>query len=178
MARRRAGTAWTTVTASWPRNWGRSGPIIRGGQISTAEAAAVLADLAERGTLAVELQLRHGAAETWLNEARQYRIEELGYHVLDLAGGFSEVWTHKFRGTARTAVRKAERSGLEVDVDRTGQLLPVFYDLYEKSIRRWSARQHEPLRLTRWRTIRATPPKMIAAVSEHFGRTAGSGWRG
>ena len=38
---------------------------------------------------------------------------------------------------------------------------------------RWAAMQHEPLRLTRWRTIRATPPKMLAAVSEHFGKDCG-----
>jgi hypothetical protein len=173
LARRRAATAWTAVTASWPRNWGICGPISRGGQIGKMEAAAVLADLAGRGTLAAEIQLRHGAAEAWLNEARQYRIEERGCHVLDLAGGFGEVWTHKFRGTARTAVRKAERSDLEVEVDRTGQLLDVFCDLYEKSIQRWSARQHEPLRLTRWRTTRTTPPKMLAAVSQHFGKDCG-----
>lgn len=173
LARRRLGTAWTAVTASWPRNWGVCGPISRSGQIGAVEAAAVLADLAGRGTLAAEIQLRYGGSETWLNEARQYRIAERGCHVLDLAGGFNEVWTHKFRGTARTAVRKAEHSGLEVDVDRTGQLLGVFCDLYEKSIQRWSAKQHEPLRLTRWRTIRATPPKMLAAVTQHFGKDCG-----
>jgi hypothetical protein len=93
--------------------------------------------------------------------------------MLDLTGGFSEVWTHRFRGTARTAVRKAERSSLEVEVNRTGQLLAVFCDLYEKSIEHWSARQHEPLRLTRWRTLRATPPKMVAAVSQRFGKDCG-----
>ena len=158
LARRRLGTAWTTVTASWPRIGGIGGPISSDGQISTAEAEAVLADVAGRGTLAAEIQLRPGASEAWLSAARQFRIEELGCHVLDLAGGFSQVWAHKFRGTARTAVRKAERSGLEVEVDRSGELLPVFYDLYDKSIQRWAAMQHEPLRLTRWRTIRATPP--------------------
>ena len=88
LARRRLGTAWTAVTASWPRNWGVCGPISRSGQIGTVEAAAVLADLAGRGTLAAEIQLRYGGSETWLNEARQYRIAERGCHVLDLAGGF------------------------------------------------------------------------------------------
>ena len=90
--------------------------------------------------------------------------------MLDLAGGFSEVWSHRFRGTARTAVRKAERSGVEVEVDRSGQALQVFFELYEKSIRRWAAMQHEPVALTRWRTMRATPPRMLAAVAEHFGQ--------
>jgi hypothetical protein len=171
LARPRA--AWNSVTASWPRVWSVCGPISRGGQVSTAEAAAVLADLARQGTLVAEIRLRHGASDAWLSEARQYRIEEHGCHVLDLAGGFSQVWAHKFRGTARNAVRKAERSGLEVEVDRSGQLLPVFRELYEKSIERWAAMQHEPLSLARWRTIRANPPWMLAAVSQHFGKDCG-----
>jgi hypothetical protein len=164
---------WNSVTASWPRAWGVCGPISHGGQISSEEAAAVLADLAGLWTLVAEIQLRHGASDAWLSEARQYRIEERGSHVLDLAGGFDRVWAHKFRGTARTAVRKAERSGVEVEVDRSGQLLPVFRELYDKSIERWAAMQHEPLSLTRWRTIRATPPRMLAAVSQHFGKDCG-----
>ena len=147
LARRRRATAWTTTTASWPRDWGICGPICENGQVSAAEATAVLADL-----------------------AGGYQVEERGGHLLDLTGGFSEVWSHRFRGTARTAVRKAERSGVEVEVDRSGQALQVFFELYEKSIRRWAAMQHEPVALTRWRTIRATPPRMLAAVAEHFGQ--------
>ena len=173
LARRRRRPAWAAMTASWPRDWGVGGPISQGGHISPAEAAAVLADVARGGTLAAEIELRHGADEAWLSEARQFQVEERDSHVLDLAGGFGDVWTHKFRGTARTAVRKAERSGLEVEVDRSGRLLPVFCDLYEKSIQRWAAMQHEPLRLTRWRTMQATPPGMLAAVSEHFGKECG-----
>jgi hypothetical protein len=173
LARRRRRPAWTTVTASWPRAWGVCGPISSGGQITAEEAASVLADLAGQGALVAEVQLRYGASEAWLSEARQYQIEEHGCHVLDLAGGYNQVWTHRFRSAARTAVRKAERSGVEVEVDTSGQLLPVFYDLYEKSMLRWAAMQHEPLWLTRWRTIRATPPKMLAAVSEHFGKDCG-----
>jgi hypothetical protein len=49
----------------------------------------------------------------------------------------------------------------------------VFWDLYEKSIQRWSAVQHEPLWLTRWRTVRATPPGMLATVARQFGANFG-----
>jgi hypothetical protein len=170
LARRRP-PPYGAMAASWPREWGVGGPITPGGQVSPEEAAAVLADVAaQRGTLVSEIQLRYGAGEAWLSEARQFDVQEHGSHVLDLAGGFSHVWTHMFKGSARTAVRKAERSGLDVEVDRSGRLLPAFCDLYEKSIQRWAAMQHEPLWLTRWRTIRATPPRMLAAVSEHLGK--------
>jgi hypothetical protein len=170
LARRRHATGWTATTASWPRAWGTGGPICAGGQVSAAEAAAVLSDLAGRGTVAAELRLPEGAAGAWLAAARGYRVEQRGIHVLDLAGGFGEVWSQRFRGTARTAVRKAERSGVEVEVDRSGRAMQVFFALYEKSIERWSAMQHEPVALTRWRTIRATPPGMLAAVAQYFGK--------
>jgi len=169
LMRRRHVTAWTGMTASWPRAWGVGGPICQDGKVSVAEAAAVLADLAG-GTLVAEIRLPEGADGAWLTAARGYQVEERGVHMLDLAGGFSEVWSHRFRGTARTAVRKAERAGVEVEVDRSGQALGVFFKLYEKSIQRWAAMQHEPVVLTRWRTIRATPPRMLAAVSRQFGK--------
>jgi Acetyltransferase (GNAT) domain len=170
LARRRLATAWTATAASWPRDLGVCGPICEDGQASAAEATAVLADLAGRGAVAVEVRLPEGTAGTWLAAASGYQVEERAGHVLDLAGGFSEVWSHRFRGTARTAVRKAERSGVEVEVDRSGQALQVFFELYEKSIRRWAAMQHEPVALTRWRTMRVSPPRMLAAVAEHFGQ--------
>ena len=169
LARRRFATAWTATAASWPRQWGNGGPICEDGQVSAAEAEAVLADLA-RSTLGVAVRLPEGPGGPWLAAARGYRVEDRGGHVLDLAGGFGEVWSHRFRGTARTAVRKAERAGVEVEVDRSGQALPVFFDLYEKSIRRWSAMQHEPVALTRWRTMRVTSPRMMDAVAGHFGQ--------
>jgi hypothetical protein len=66
-------------------------------------------------------------------------------------------------------VRKAERSDIDVDVGRSGRLLSEFCDLYDKSIQRWSGMQHEPLRLTRWRTIRETSPRMLASAARSFG---------
>jgi hypothetical protein len=168
LVRRRHTTAWTGTTASWPHAWGVGGPICQDGKVGVAEAAAVLADLAD-STLAADVRLPDGADDAWVTAARGYQVDKRAVHMLDLTGGFSEVWSHRFRGTARTAVRKAERSRVEVQVDRSGQALDVFFELYEKSIQRWAAMQHEPVMLTRWRTIRATSPRMLAAVSRQFG---------
>jgi len=158
------------MVASWPSTWGVGGPISQHGRIDPAEAAAVLADAARGSGLGVTIQLRHGADGAWLSEARQFQVEDLACYVLDLAGGFGHVWQRRFRGTARTAVRKAERSDIDVDVGRSGRLLSEFCELYEKSIQRWSGMQHEPLRLTRWRTMRETSPRMLAAVARSFGQ--------
>ena len=76
---------------------GVGGPISQGGGITPAEAAAVLDDVASRGQMHAKITLRHDADEAWLSEARQYRIEKSGCYVLDLAGGFDEVWQKRFR---------------------------------------------------------------------------------
>jgi Acetyltransferase (GNAT) domain len=166
LARPRRKPPW--AVASWPAVWGVGGPI-GGGQISPAEAAAILRDVAGRGTLSARIQLRHGADHSWLAGAAGFQVEQHACHVLDLAGGFGEVWSGRFRGTARTAIRKAERADLDIEVDRSGRLLPAFGELYEKSIHRWAAMQHEPPWLTRWRTVRATSPGMLALVARQFG---------
>ena len=160
---------WSAVAGSWPRTWGVGGPISQDGRIDPAEAAVVLAD-ASRGGLGVKIHLRYNADGAWLSAARRFQVEDQSWYVLDLAGGFGDVWQHRFRGTARTAVRKAERSGIDIEVDRSGRLLRVFCDLYERSIQRWAGMQHEPVRLTRWRTIRETSPRMLASVASSFGR--------
>jgi hypothetical protein len=172
MAQHRHQPSWAARLASWPRGWEVGGPITYGGHVSPAEAAAVLADVADRNALATVIKLRHDADRGWLSEARQFGIEKSSCWVLDLAGGFDQVWQHKFRGTARTAIRKAERSGLDIEVDRSGRLLHIVHDLYEKSIARWAAMQQAPSWLTRWRMTRDCPtsPDRLALVAHHFGK--------
>src|SRR5690349_15441835 len=68
LARRRFATAWTATTASWPRQWGNGGPICEDGQVSAAEAEAVLADLA-RSTVGVAVRLPEGPGGPWLAAA-------------------------------------------------------------------------------------------------------------
>jgi len=171
MARRRGRLCRAAMVASWPRVWGVGGPISPAGRVSPAEAEAVLADVADRPALAAQITLRHDADEAWLSEAGRFRVEERGCYVLDLTGGFGQVWQHRFQGYARTAMRKAERSGLDVEVDRSGRLLGVFYDLYEESLRRMAAERHEPLWGTRLRMSRVSPtsPGQLALVAEQFG---------
>jgi lipid II:glycine glycyltransferase (peptidoglycan interpeptide bridge formation enzyme) len=77
------------------------------------------------------------------------------------------VW-QRFAPSARQAVRKAERSGLEVRTGRTPELLAEFYDLYEQSMVRWARQQHEPVALTRWRTKRTSSRRMLEAVADEF----------
>ena len=66
-------------------------------------------------------------------------------------------------------MRKGERAGLDIETDRSGRQLEVFYELYEKSMQRWSTMMHEPSWYTRWHVTRATPLSMLKAVAQHFG---------
>jgi hypothetical protein len=92
-------------------------------------------------------------------------------HLLELDRGFDRIWTERFAGKARTAVRKAEKSGVTVERDTTGALIPEFLHLRRMSIERWARQQHEPLALAHWRAQRSEPDGRLwtmAAASSGF----------
>lgn len=163
------------MQGSWPRAWGVAGPITPNGRVRTQEARGVLGDVAQIPALATEIQFRHGLEPDWIDEARGFEVLDHTVQLIDLEGGFDQVWSQRFRSSGRTDIRKAERSGLDVRVDHQGQLLPVYLELLEVSIGRWAKRQHEPLALTRWRNRRANALKKMELVAQHFG-TAFSTW--
>jgi len=170
LVRRRMLPGPAAVLASWPRTWSAGGPICQDGQASDAEATAVLADLAALRPLACELRLRQGAAACWQAAAAGYAVTADPTWDLDLAGGFGEVWQRRFRGSFRQAVRKAERTGLEIEVDRSGRLLGEFWELYRMSMQRWAGMQHAPVWLTRRRLAADTNPGRLELVARHFGQ--------
>lgn len=159
------------VVASWPRVWSVGGPISDAGRIAPDEAAAVLADVARRGTLGASMTLRHNADENWLRQAHQFQIRRYGRFIVDLGGGFDQVWRHKVQKRVRRAVRQAE-SSLDVEVGRSGQLLGTFEDLHKRSITARADRDHEPIWLARLRMAKVSPasPRQLGAVAEHFGQ--------
>ncbi|WP_371667091.1 GNAT family N-acetyltransferase [Streptomyces sp. NBC_00289] len=154
---------------SWPVGWGIGGPVTPGG-VGLRKARVLFADLADRPALRVGVRFRPGDAETWEKAVpAEFRLEPHMTQVLSLDGGFGTVWDQRFRTRARRDVRRAERVSLNVQVDRTGRLVPVFHQLYEQSIERWAGQQHEPLALARWRRRREFPGQRLAAVAARFG---------
>jgi Acetyltransferase (GNAT) domain len=170
LAQRRARPGRLAPLSSWPQPWAVGGPISSGGQVEMADAKAVLADIIGQGTIATELKLRHGGDPNWLKAASAFRVQPSNCWMLDLSKGADDVWSRKFRKGVRRAVRKAERSGLDIEVDRSGKLLDTFYQLYQKSIVRWAAMQHAPLWLTRARLASTTNPARLRHVALTFGR--------
>jgi lipid II:glycine glycyltransferase (peptidoglycan interpeptide bridge formation enzyme) len=86
-------------------------------------------------------------------------------HLLELDREFDEIWTERFASKARTAVRKAEKSGVTVEHDTTGSLIPEFLHLRRLSVERWARQQHEPLTLARWRAQRREPDERLQTMA-------------
>jgi hypothetical protein len=169
MVRRKGLPAALTSQASLPLGWGIGG-LVASGPIEADDVAAVFADLAGRAVLRTSLRPNPLDAEVWA-AARPpgvIAVPRLA-HILDLDGGFERVWAKRFASETRTAVRKAERSGLVVECDTSGKLVPVFYDLFRLSIDRWARQQHEPRPLARWRGRRRDPLCKFQLVAQALG---------
>lgn len=172
MARRRVRTPVEPVAASWPRHWiYPGGPISLGGPVTPDQASAILKHVARLDTFGAEIHLSHISDPVWLHEAHNlgFRVRQEPTYVLDLAGGFDEVWENRFRSNVRTGVRKAERSGIDVEIDRSGRYFGVYYDFYIQSVERWSGTMHVPLWFAKWHVTRATPRSTLDIVAERFG---------
>lgn len=169
MVRRRGLSVALTTWASFPNSWGMGG-LVATGPITAEDVAAVFADLANQPVLRTTLRPNPRAGDTWA-EAKPpgvIAIPRLA-HVLDLEGGFDRIWTTRFDSMTRRNVRKAEKSGLVVECDTTGKLVPVFYELFRKSIDRWAHQQHEPILLARWRGGRRDPLEKFQILAERLG---------
>jgi lipid II:glycine glycyltransferase (peptidoglycan interpeptide bridge formation enzyme) len=69
----------------------------------------------------------------------------------------------------RRSIRKADYSGVEVEMDSTGRLAPVFHDLFKRSVDRWASHQHEPLALARFRASRRDPLSKWEQIARSLG---------
>lgn len=158
------------VEASLPYGWGVGGLLSGSTRVTADEVRTVVDDLLSRRLLRTSLRPRSGDAPAYeavipADVPRTQHREQ----VLDLQGGFEEVWGKRFTSKARRAVRKAEASALQVETDDTGALVPEFYELYEASLVRWAASQHEPLALARFRAARRDPLAKFATVAARLG---------
>jgi CelD/BcsL family acetyltransferase involved in cellulose biosynthesis len=167
LVQRHGPPSFATCRASWPRAWGVGGPITPDG-VRAHEAEAVLDDVARLGGPGVWIRFRHGVEPEWTAAARSFRIIPHSVQILDLSGGFDQVWERRFGRSVRNAVRKAETSSIDVEVGCTDELLSAFDDLHEQSIVRWAHQQHEPARLTRWRTKHVTSLETLKQVVRRF----------
>ncbi len=156
------------IEASPPPAWGFGGLLAEGG-VTEDDVRVVLADL--DGRLRIRQSIRpnplltsaweRGASPPWTAVPRLA-------HVIDLREGSDGVWA-RFHKDVRKRVRRAERLGVEVECDTTGRLIPILYELLQRSIVRWASNQNEPVRLTRLRARRRDPIEKFQAMANHLG---------
>ncbi|WP_181762820.1 GNAT family N-acetyltransferase [Rhodococcus spelaei] len=155
--------------------WLTSYPIARGmggligNDLDAGVVSSVVADLRQSGATRVWIRPNPLTANQWTS-SRGTGVTAIARraHVIDLAGGPDAVLTRMHRSTRR-GLRVAERSGVRIEIDRTGRLLPVHYELFNASVERWARHQHEPLVLARWRAQRRDPLRRMQCIARHMG---------
>ncbi len=145
--------------ASMPAAWGMGG-LLTEEPPSVADVAHVVEDLRSLPALQVLVRPNPIHAQLWDRASRGSGVKVIPRraHVLDLAGGASVVWSERFSGSARRAVRKAEAANLEIRSGSDHELLVDFRRLFELSVERWAVAQGEPVALARVRAYRRDPP--------------------
>jgi hypothetical protein len=155
--------------ASMPNSWGFGG-LIASTPLQKDDIAAVLADLVNQPFLRLSIRPNSLYARIWAEACPPgLKAQPRLAHVLDLQGGFDEVWSRRFASNTRNKIHKAERSGVSVEYDETGRLVPAFYELFQRSIERWAKQQHEPLALARWRARRRDPIEKFQIIAQELG---------
>ena len=147
---RRSGVAGRLAPrASLPYGWGFGG-VVASPETTPDEFRMVVAHLADSAGEPTTVRPNPLLRDRWAESVpAQSETVSRAAHVLDLEGGFERVFKERFKGRARTAVRKAERSGVTVERDTTGRLVPDFYSLYRSSLDRWAERRRIPTWLGR-----------------------------
>ncbi|MCB0209643.1 MAG: GNAT family N-acetyltransferase [Anaerolineae bacterium] len=170
MVRRKGIPGFLNTEASMPHAWGMGG-LIGAQPLQTEEVAEVIADLSSRPVLRTLIRPnpRHGAVWAAAAQGRNMITIPRSAHVLNLEGGFDHIWNKRFHSTTRRNVRKADRSGLVVESDTTGKLVPDFYTLFQMSLDRWADQQNEPLLLARWRGQQRDPIHKFQRLAEILG---------
>jgi hypothetical protein len=160
---------WLAKQSSMPSAWGIGGVL---GKAHPEELEVIGSEITQNNALSTSIRPNPLLGQVWGRTQFKNVISEPRLaHVLDLSGGFEHVWSKKFSHEAQHAVRKAEKSGLTVECDTTGRLVPVYYELYMNSVERWAAQQHEPLFLSRWRAQQRDPIEKIMRIAKGMGQT-------
>ena len=152
----------------YPAGFGH-GSLLATGGLRGSDVAAVVADLQGLG-LSIRIGGGHHTAEQW-SAGLVPGVVELPRRVdvIELTTDYHEYLTRTIRRTARQSVKKAERNGVEIELDTTGRLVPVFYELYQSWVERWIPRSGLPPALARHSASKQEPYEKFRTVAEHLG---------
>ena len=153
------------VRRSPPSAWGFGG-FLSTAPLTANHIRAALARLQREPGALVQIRPNPLDAGLW-NEAAPEGWTALARnaHVLDLNGGYDEVWGSRFKSDTRNRVRRAERAGLEIECGSHAGLVEEFHALLVHSFGRWAKKQHEPAAIARWRGVRRDPLSKFLTIA-------------
>ena len=156
-----------SVQGALPAGWGIGG-LLSDGPLSSPEVTAVVQELRDAPrVLRTVITPGPRSTDAWdVGHLSGVKVVPRRGHLLELDRDFDRIWSERFTGKTRTAVRKAEKSGVLVEHDTTGALIPEFLHLRRKSVERWARQQNEPLPLARWRAQRSEPDSRLQAMAD------------
>lgn len=164
------GVARGPMTRVWsmPPAWGMGG-LISSEPLTRGLVQSVLRDVSRAGNLAFSVRPNPLNADAWKAAADLALEIERRAHVIDLRGGFEEVWNDRMSRGARKRANRADRLGVEVSRSTNGEGLEVFYALFQQSLERWARRQNEPRAMALWRGRRRDPLAKFQRMAEALG---------
>ena len=157
------------LNAAFPGGYGHGGMLATGG-LRARDVRLVIEDL--RGqALSTRIGGAHHTAAQW-SAGRMPGVVEVPrrVEVLDLSPGFEELKARKFSRDIRYHMRRAERAGVEVELDTTGRLVPVFHQLYRAWVDRWVPRSGLPPMVARRLALQQEPLKKFETVAARLGK--------
>lgn len=156
------------INAAFPGGYGHGGMLATGG-LRADDVRTVVADL--RGqALTTRIGGGHHTSAQWSAGRMPGVVEELRrVEVVDLAVGFDVLRDNHFARTVRQKLRKAERAGVEIELDTTGRLVPVFHQIYRGWVDRSVSAAGLPPRVARWSALRQEPLKKFETVAAMTG---------
>jgi len=158
------------LTAAFPGGYGHGGMLATGG-LRDGDVRMVVEDL--RGqALSTRIGGAHHTAAQW-SAGRMPGVVEVPrrVEVLDLSSGFEELLARQFSRSIRYHLRRAERAGVEVELDTTGRLVPVFHQIYRAWVDRWVPKSGLPPMVARRLALQQEPLRKFETVAASLGES-------
>lgn len=171
MGRRRSFLGLVSQEASMPRGW-EFGGLVSKETIRSDDVETVVTNLNQRGLLTSATVHPNPVLSPMWEAAKSprgiIRVAHLT-HVLDLEGGFDRVWDGRMTSRTRRNIRKAERTGLTIESDTTGRLIPAYYELYEQWMTRRAQERRLPVGFVKWVGRNRDSRRKLQTLAEMLG---------
>jgi hypothetical protein len=153
---------------AYPYGLGAGGLLASEG-LRPSDVKLVLADLLNTQSSNIWIKANHDRSEIWEKGlVPEAKILWRRVEVVDLEGGYERVW-QRFHSSARRAIRKAERSDLDIERDTSGRCVSTFYDLYLSWTRRRAEEAGLPGSLTTHLARRRQPLRNFKIIAAALG---------